>query len=385
MRTTVPLLFALVMGLLVALLWRVQGRVPGQVAHPPRATLASSSVLPRAARFDPAMRNVRMLTLRLPGSSWWDNAEAYFSPDARSLVFQSTRDSAGCDVIYTMGVDGSSLRRVSSGRGRTTCSFYSPDGAWIVYASTHLAGDECPPAPSQSLGYSWAVYDTYEIFKLPVGGGNPVRLTESVGYDAECVFSPDGSRILFTSDRDGDLDLYTMAADGGDVRRVTNIPGYDGGGFFTADGEHIVFRARHPEGDELAEYQRLLAEHVIRPSRLDLYMVDVDGTNLRRLTTDGDRGATSWAPYPHPDGLRIAFASNRGDYDRTLPGRFGFDFDLYLLDLRDQSVRRLTFNPSFDGFPMFSSDGRRLVWCGNYVPERERDTDVLICDWQEAP
>jgi Tol biopolymer transport system component len=232
-----------------------------------------------------------------------------------------------------------------------------------------------------SQGYTWAVYEGYEIFRVPASGGTPMRLTNSPGYDAEAVYRPDGGRILFTSTRDGDLDLYDMAPDGSGVRRLTSTPGYDGGAFYTADGKSIVFRGRHPQGEELAEYQGLLAKGLIRPGKLDLFVMDADGSNLRRITTSGEEGATNWAPYPHPDGQHIVFASNRDDFNTTLPGRYGFNFELYLIGIDGTGVTRLTWNPSFDGFPMFSSDGRQLVWCGNYVPGRSRDTDVMLADW----
>jgi Tol biopolymer transport system component len=335
------------------------------------------------ARFDPALTNVRLLTQN-PGSfNPWDNAEAYFSPDGRQLVFQGSRDGRDCDAIYVMDVDGTDLRMVSPGTGRCTCAYFSPDGQWIVFASTHLEEDGCPPRPDQSQGYTWPVYDAYEIFRTPADGGQPERLTASPGYDAEAVYRPDGERILFTSTRDGDLEIYDMAPDGSDVRRLTHTPGYDGGAFYTRDSRRIVFRARHPEGEELEDYRRLLAQGLVRPGQLDLFVMDADGGNLRRVTHSGDAGATNWAPYPHPDGRRIVFASNRDDFDGTIPGRYGFNFELYLVDMDGNGLRRLTWHEGFDGFPMFSPDGSRLVWCGNYIDERPRDTDVLLADWVE--
>jgi TolB protein len=386
MRRTVPLVFIMMLALLSLLLWRSTARQKSQPPRPAQEfSLAAAATLPKDVHFDAALRNVRRLTDNPGGHKKWDNAEAYFSPDGRTLVFQSTRDTAGCDIIYAMAPDGTGLRQVSSGKGRTTCGFFSPDGRWIVYASTHPAGDGCPPPPDQTAGYTWAVYATYDIFKMPTSGGVPIRLTDTPGYDAECVFRPDGKRVLFTSDRDGDLELYDMDPEGHEVRRLTQTPGYDGGGCYTADGQRIVFRARHPQGEELLDYRRLLAQHLIRPARLDLFMMDADGGNPKQLTAEGDKGVTSWAPYPHPDGHRIVYASNRDDFDGTLKGRYGFNFELYLLDLADGSSRRLTWNPAFDGFPMFSPDGRRLVWCGNYVPDRPRDTDVVIGDWADPP
>jgi TolB protein len=341
------------------------------------------STLASAAGFDPAMKHVRMLTENPGQFPTWDNAEAYFSPDGRQIIFQATRDGRQCDAIYAMDAEGHGVHMISSGEGRCTCSYFSPDMKWIVYASTHLTSKDCPPRPSMEHGYTWAVYPSYEIFRVPVAGGSVERLTDSPGYDAEAVYRPDGKKILFTSTRDGDLDLYDMNPDGSGVRRLTHMPGYDGGAFYTADSQHIVFRARHPEGEELKDYQTLLAEGLIRPSRLDLFVMDRDGKNLRRITTSGDEGVTNWAPYPHPDGQRIVFASNRDDYDQTVPGQYGYNFELYLIGMDGRGLRRLTFNQSFDGFPMFSADGRHLIWCGNAVASRPHNTDVLCADWAE--
>jgi Tol biopolymer transport system component len=334
-------------------------------------------------RFDPALRDVRLLTQN-PGRFFpWDNAEAYFSSDGTKVVFQASRDGRECDAIYEMDLEGRQVRMVSSGLGRCTCAFYSPDGRWIVYASTHAAGHACPPRPDMSAGYTWPLYDSYEIYRVSVDDGAIIRLTDSPGYDAEAVYRPDGRKILFTSARDGDLEIYDMNPDGSGVRRLTRAPGYDGGAFYTTDSRHIVFRARHPEGEELEDFQQLLAQGLVRPGQLDLFVMDADGGGLTRITHSGDQGATNWAPYPHPDGRRVVFASNRDDFDQTIPGRYGFNFELYLIGIDGKGVRRLTFNRGFDGFPMFSADGRRLIWCGNYLPQRPRDTDVLMADWVE--
>src|SRR5262247_1945459 len=136
------------------------------------------------------------------------NAEAYFDRAGTRLVFQSTRPPFACDQIFTMRDDGSEARLVSTGRGRTTCAFFTPDGRRLIYASTHLAGDACPPPPDRSSGYVWPIFPSYEIVAADVDGGNIRRLTNREGYDAEGAVSPDGKRIVFTSLREGDLDLY---------------------------------------------------------------------------------------------------------------------------------------------------------------------------------
>jgi Tol biopolymer transport system component len=347
------------------------------------APLAGPSAAQELPRVDPSIRAPRLLTQNPGDVSPWDNAEAYFSNDGQHLIFQATRDGRKCDAIYEMDLQGQGIHMISSGDGRCTCAYYSPDGKWIVYASTHADSPDCPPRPDMSAGYTWPVYGSYEIYIVPAEGGAPVALTNSPGYDAEAVFRPDGRKILFTSMRDGDLELYDMNPDGSEVRRLTHSPGYDGGAFYTADSRRIVFRARHPEGEELEDFQALLAQGLVRPGQLDLFVMDADGQNLQRITSSGDLGATNWAPFPHPDGRRVIFASNRDDFDGTVPGEYGYNFELYLIGMDGEGIRRLTFNRSFDGFPMFSADGRHLVWCGNYVPSRPRDTDVLLADWVE--
>jgi TolB protein len=314
------------------------------------------------------LRNVRQLTFG------GENAEAYFSGDGRRLIFQSKRDGRRCDQIYTMGADGSGQRMVSTGAGATTCSYLFPSGRKLLYASTHLASAECPPAPDRSRGYVWAVYPGFDIFAADADGKNLRRLTSAPGYDAEATMSTDGRKIVFTSVRDGDLDIYTMDADGRNVKRLTSELGYDGGPFFSRDGKRIVYRAHHPKTPEqVARYKQLLAENVIEPGRFELWVMDADGRNKRQVT---DLGVASFAPYFHPDGRRIIFASN-------YPNARGRNFDLYAVNLDGSGLERVTFNETFDGFPMFSPDGKRLVFASNRNAARPGDTNVFIADWVE--
>jgi Tol biopolymer transport system component len=310
------------------------------------------------------LKNIRQLT---DGA---ENAEAYFSFDGKRLSFQSTRGRA-CDQIYSMNVDGSDVRRISNGEGRTTCSFYYPDGKHILYASTYLAGSACPAAPDQSYGYAWAIYDSYDIFRADADGSNIVRLTSTPGYDAEATIGKDG-RVVFTSVRDGDMDLYTMNGDGSDVRRVTNLPGPDGGPFFSPDGTKIVFRGRHPgPGQELDDYFTLLKKAVWRPVLLDIYVIDRDGKNLKQITHGG---GANWAPYWTPDGKQIIYASNAKDPK-------GRNFDLYVINLDGTGLEQITLNDTFDGFPMFSPDGTKLVFVSNRHDAIDGESNIFIADW----
>ncbi|HSF04938.1 MAG TPA: hypothetical protein VLG10_04035, partial [Methylomirabilota bacterium] len=244
-----------------AVLQLVLAGAAGALVEPLRARLARAA--PAADPRERRLANVRQLTFG------GQNAEAYFDWTGTRLVFQSTRPPFGCDQIFTMRDDGSETRLVSTGQGRTTCGFFFPDGRRIIYASTHLGGPECPPPPDRSRGYVWPIYPSYELVVADADGGNLRRLTDHPGYDAEGAISPDGRRIVFTSLREGDLDLYLMDADGGNLTRLTDRPGYDGGAFFSWDGRFIVFRAARPEGAELEEYRALLRQSLVRPRRLE--------------------------------------------------------------------------------------------------------------------
>lgn len=310
-------------------------------------------------------KNIRQLTFG------GENAEAYFSYNADKLIFQSTRDDLECDAIFTMNVDGSDVTMVSSGKGATTCSFISPDYKSIIYASTHLEGDECPPKPDMSRGYVWALYKSYDIFKADIDGSNLVRLTDTPGYDAEGVYSPRGDKIIFTSVRTGDLELFMMDPDGSDVEQLTDIPGYDGGAFFSLDCEWICWRASRPQGEELTDYMNLLQQGLIRPNKLEIYIMNLKDRKPIQLTNNG---AANFGPYFHPSGEKIIFASNMDDPKKR-------NFELYMVDIKTKEVERLTYNPTFDGFPMFSHDGKKLVFASNRNNSRPYETNIFIADW----
>jgi Tol biopolymer transport system component len=315
----------------------------------------------------PYLANIRQLTFE------GQNAEAYFSPDDEWLILQSTSGSLGCDQIFTMRADGSDTRMVSTGAGVTTCAYFVyPDARGIIYSSTHLADSTCPPRPDYSRGYVWPVHPGYDVFRADVDGGKLERLTQTLGYDAEATFRRDGSRIVFTSVRDGDLDLYTMDADGGNVRRLTDEVGYDGGAFFSYDGSKIVWRAHHPtDPEEIADYRALLADNLVRPSRMEIWVMNSDGSGKRQLTSNG---AANFAPYFTPDGGRIVFASNVADPE-------GRNFDLYMIDVDGTDLTRITFHPDFDAFPMFSSDGRKMLWASNRNASEPGETNIFVAEW----
>jgi Tol biopolymer transport system component len=314
------------------------------------------------------LRNIKQLT------NGGENAEAYFSADGKKLIFQSTREGHDCDQIYEMNIDGSGLRMLSNGKGRTTCSYFTRDGKHIIYSSTFLAGDKCPPKPDYSRGYVWAIYPGYDIFIANPDGSNPRQLTTTPGYDAEATIAPNGKSITFTSMRDGDLDIYTMDMDGKNVKRLTNELGYDGGPFWSYDSKMIVFRANHPKEPKAAEdYKALLKENLIRPTTLEIWVMNADGSNKRQITSNGK---ANFAPYFFPNGKRVIFASNMDDPK-------GRNFDLYAINLDGTGLERITFNDTFDGFPMFTPDGKKIVFASNRHDAKEGDTNIFIADWVE--
>ncbi len=303
-----------------------------------------------------------------------ENAEAYFSSDGKQLIFQSKRDGRACDQIYTMNVDGSNVRMVSNGDGRTTCSYFLKGNKRILYGSTHLGGKECPPNPDFSQGYVWPVYPQYDIFTAKPDGTDIKRLTATDGYDAEATVSPNGKKIVFTSERDGDLDIYTMDIDGKNLKRLTTELGYDGGAFFSPDSKKIVYRSSHPKTPaEAARYKDLLSRHLVVPTTFEIWVMDADGSNKRKIT---NLGSGSFAPYFTPDGKRIIFCTN---YFATDPRKR--NFDLALINIDGTGLERVTFNETFDGFPMFSPDGKKLVFASNRNAAKEGDTNVFIADW----
>lgn len=313
------------------------------------------------------LANVRQLTFG------GENAEAYLSFDETKLIFQARQLGQDCDQIYIMNLDGSGKRLVSTGKGRTTCAYFLPDGNTILYASTHLASPNCPPPPDFSKGYTWALYKGYDIFFADTNGQNLRRITATDGYDAEATVSPTGDKIVFTSARDGDLELYTMDIDGKNQKRLTYHVGYDGGAFYSWDGKKIVFRASSPKDSaEVKSYFELLSQGLIRPNKLEIFVIDADGKNRRQVTRNGK---ANFAPFFHPNNRQIIFSSNLGD---TLRGR---NFDLYLINEDGTGLERITYCPEFDGFPIFSRDGKKLIFASNRNGKVRGETNVFIADW----
>jgi Tol biopolymer transport system component len=324
------------------------------------------------------LQNLRQITFG------GDNAEAYFSPDGKKLSFQTNNPKWGlkCDQIFWLRLfahkEDSAYQPhpLSNGEGRTTCSYYMPDGMHILYASTFKAGKDCPPPPTPrgDKKYLWAVYPEFDIFVADQNGAITKQLTDSPGYDAEATVSPKGDKIVFTSDRSGDLELWIMDIDGKNQKQITSGLGYDGGAFFSPDGKKLVFRASRPSTDvEKKEYTDLLKEHLVAPTNMEIYTCNIDGSDLVQVT---HLGKANWAPFYHPSGKKIIFSSNHHS-------QRGYDFQLYMVNTDGTQVERITHESMFNAFPMFSPDGKKLVFSSNRNNGGSRDTNLFIADWAE--
>lgn len=330
---------------------------------------AESLVLPGETH----LKNIRQLT------NGGDNAEAYFSFDNKMAVFQSNNKDwdVQCDQIFYFDIENDDLinnrpKMVSTGKGRTTCSYFMPGDSTIIYASTHLGGEACPPEPGHEEGYVWPIYESFDIFVADLEGNIVSQLTNAPGYDAEATVSPKGDKIVFTSTRSGDLELWTMNMDGSNQKQITSGLGYDGGAFFSPDGTKLIFRASRPQTpEEQKEYKDLLVKGLVKPTNMELFICNVDGSELKQITQLGN---ANWAPFFHPSGEKVLFSSNH-------QSERGFPFNLYMINVDGTGLEQVTFDEQFDSFPMFSYDGKKLIFSSNRNNGGTRNTNLFIADW----
>ena len=322
------------------------------------------------------LKNIKQLT------NGGDNAEAYFSFDNSKLVFQSNHIEWGveCDQIFITEINNSNMTeempdKISTGLGRTTCAYFMPGDTTIIYASTHLKDAQCPHVPEKTDGkYVWPIYDSYDIFISDLKGNILKQLTKENGYDAEATVSKQGDKIVFTSDRSGDLELYIMDINGENIVQITNQLGYDGGAFFSPSGDKLVFRSSRPKTEEeIKEYKELLSQGLVKPTNMEIYVCNTDGSDLKQITSLGN---ANWAPFFHPSGEKIIFSSNH-------QSKRGFPFNLFMIDIDGKNLEQITFDTMFDSFPMFSYDGKKLVFSSNRNNGGTRSTNLFIADWIE--
>lgn len=324
------------------------------------------------------LKNIKQLTFG------GDNAEAYFSFNGKYLILQSNNPAwqVKCDQIFLLDINKILENQVyqpmmvSTGKGRTTCSYFMPDDKHFLYASTHLSDSLCPPVPGQrdDNKYVWPIYSGYDIFVADLEGRITKQLTYEDGYDAEATVSPKGDKIVFTSVRNGDIELFTMDIDGKNVKQITNEPGYDGGAFFSPDGSKLVFRASRPKTDEeIMEYKELLGQGLVMPTKMEIFTCNTDGSDLKQVT---NLGKANWAPFFHPSGKKIIFSSNHHS-------QRGYDFQLFLINIDGSGLERVTYESIFNSFPMFSPDGKKIVFSSNRANNNSRDTNVFIAEWKD--
>ncbi|MEQ1823652.1 MAG: hypothetical protein ABL949_14180 [Fimbriimonadaceae bacterium] len=320
----------------------------------------------QASPDEPHMKNIRQLTFG------GQNAEAYWSKDGSKIIYQARQPAFPDEQIFTMNADGSKKKLVSTGLGRCTCSYFTPDGKSIVFSSTHERNEGAQKPVDMSKGYVWMVNPEFSIYKANVDGTGLKKLVSKNGYLAETTVDPNGKYITFTGGFEGDLEIYRANPDGTNIRRLTNDPGYDGGPFVSWDGKQIAYRRDLIESQtELDDFKALFAQNMVRPSKLEIWLMDSNGNNKRQLTK---LGSASFAPFIHPDGKRVIFCSNYGDPK-------GREFNLFMVNTDGSGLKQITFTPDFDGFPMFSRDGRKIVFASNRNGNVKGETNIFVADW----
>ncbi|HXA66273.1 MAG TPA: hypothetical protein VNV82_14030, partial [Bryobacteraceae bacterium] len=319
------------------------------------------------AQIAPHLDNIKQLTFG------GQNAEAYWSPDGKRLIFQSTRDKLQCDQIFIMNADGSDQHMVSTGKGRTTCGYFMADNKHILYASTHEAGDACPADADRSKGYVWAVYPGYDIYLATDDGKIQKKLTSAQGYDAEATVNWKTGKIVYTSLQSGDLDLWTMNSDGSGKKQLTKSEGYDGGPVLSRDGKKLAWRANHPATPETEKkYRDLLSENLTSPMKMELLVADSDGKNAKQIT---DFGCAAFAPTFTPDGKKILFSSNKHNCD-------GRKFELFMCNLDGSGLEQVTDFGGFTAFPEFSPDGKKIVFASDKDAKARYEFNIFTAEWK---
>jgi TolB protein len=367
------LIYGLIITALVTAFFGFKMNVQSKKTQAPAVNKNDTLLYPEEKHF----KNIQQLTFG------GDNAEAYFSFDGKWIIFQRTqpKDGIPCDQMFIGKVPANGekfeYKLVSTGKGRSTCGAFTKDGKHVIYASTHLGADTCPPVPDRKKygnKYIWPLYDSYDIFMADLNGKIVKQLTRSKGYDAEATISPDGKKMIYTSTKDGDIELYVMNLKTGKEKRITRTPGYDGGAWFSPDGKKIIWRASRPKpGAELTEYSDLLKQGLVAPTNMEVWIANADGSNPKQVSSFGQ---ANWAPAYMPDSKRIIFASNH-EYKR------GFPFNLYTMNETGSDLKKISRDKGFDAFPMFSPDGKKIIFCSNRNNGGTRDTNIFLADWAE--
>ena len=300
------------------------------------------------------------------------NAEAYWDVNGEWLTFQRRQPGYADEQIFAMHEDGTQRRLISTGKGRCTCSYLTPDRKYIYFSSTHEKNEGAQKELDHSKGYVWMVNPQFSMYRARTDGSELTKIMDKNGYVAETTIAPNGKFMVFTGGFDGDLDIYRADLDGGNLKRLTNQVGYDGGPFVSWDSKKIVYR-RDLNGSqkEIDDYRELLKENLVRPTKLEIWVMNADGSQKRQVTK---LKCASFAPFMLPNNKQIIFSSNYGDPK-------GREFDLWLINVDGTGLERDTHTPEFDGFPMLSRDGKKLVFASNRFGTVPHETNIFVCDW----
>lgn len=315
------------------------------------------------------LANMRQITFN------GQNAEAYFNTDGTRLIMQAHKVEGECDQIFMIDLQTGEQKMVSTGGGVCASSFFRhPSDDMILYCSTHHNKKECPEMIEMGKGLiHWKFHPEMDIFTANPDGSNLKQITDAWGYDAESSFAFDGSSIVFTSLSTGDPEIWTMDIDGSNKKQLTHSPGYDGGPFFSWDGTKITYRAYYPkDDDEMNDFKKTLKEQFgIKPTLLQLWVMDSDGSNKVQIT---DNGAVNFCPFFMPGDKKIIYVSNLGS-------KSPMGFNLWIVDIDGSNPEQVTFFEGFDAFPMFSRDGKKLTFTSSRSGKSRRDMHIFVCDW----
>jgi len=318
-------------------------------------------------------------------TSGGENTRPRWSPDGDQIAYQFSNLALGieCDLVRVQDLDTGRLDRVSSGNGVSNVGGYLKGGRQVIFASTHAIQSDCPAPPDQALGHVRSLDPAYDLYVVDLDSHDSRVVVDDAGHDAQASVSPGGDRIVFCSLRSGDAELWSCDSNGGELRQLTRSPGHEADPQWSADGSRIVFAATDfdplREDAHLGKYRDQLARWSAAPGSMKIEVMAADGAERRTVTAPGK---ANWDPCFTPDGQRIVFVSNHHG-----EGQHPTSYDLFLVDLDGSNLERVTYfdegiGRQFDGFPSFSADGRYLAFSSNRGAGQIGETNVFVAEWR---